>query len=135
MDEIGQKIAMIESALAKLDEKGNFRWEQMKNNLLILDENLTNDSKHGKRADEIMWASIERFQQSFEALFQKTLPRIEKRIDDIVAAIEDLRRRSMRYDIAYYQLFPDRLEQDAKLLDQLDSLVAKSPPDSDSPKM
>lgn len=134
MDERDKKIAELEAKVAHLEAMANFRWEQTKKNLKILDRNMMKDAKHGKRADEIAWKSILQIEKSIEPLLQKLLPGLERRVNDIVEAVEDLRRRSMRYDQVYYKLFPERLIPDAKLLDQLKTLKRKTRPSGSTDK-
>jgi hypothetical protein len=49
-------------------------------------------------------------------------------------AIERLQLDRMKFDEAYYHIFPDRLEQDVRLFDQLEALNSKPVPDVDSKK-
>ena len=68
-------------------------------------------------------------------LVETRLKILEKHDDDARTALkpimqEQLRvtRELMRLDDAYYHVFPDRLAQDIRLLDQLASLTSKPPP-------
>ncbi|WP_036263135.1 hypothetical protein [Methylocapsa aurea] len=66
------------------------------------------------------------------------VPAIVKVLKEIIDAqreeLESMRRRMMKYDDAYYHIFPERLAHDVRLLDQLDALTSKPVSDADSKK-
>lgn len=119
MTEALELIARLEARIAEIEQKADFRWESIKKNMMVMDENLTKDSALGKRADEIAWAAIQR---------------LEKWGKTIAEELEAFRRKAMRYDEAYYRVFPERLEQDVRVGEQFSDIVSKPAPGADSEK-
>jgi hypothetical protein len=110
MTELDERLKALEAKIESLTKKGDFYWEQTKQNFLGVDENMTKAAQLDKRATEIMWGSIQ------------NLENWGKRIAE---ELELMRRKNMRYEEAYYHVFPDRREQDAKIADQLNNVISK----------
>ncbi|MEJ0051719.1 MAG: hypothetical protein WDN02_11045 [Methylovirgula sp.] len=115
-----ERIKALEARIEELEKQGDFRWEQTKKNLLVLDQNWEREAKLGKRANEIMWEEIQR------------LDKLTRQITKDLATIQ---RQHLRYDEAYYHAFPDRLDQDVKVAEQFGKVILKPDGDDDSKKL
>lgn len=116
-EETKKRFDALEEKITKLDDKVNFYWEQTKGNFKIADEYMTKEANLSKRFGQLQ---LERFE------------RIEKWIGSIGEGLEIIKRLSMRYDEAYYRVFPERLDQDARVTAQLRGVLLKPAPDDES---
>jgi hypothetical protein len=67
-------------------------------------------------------------------LLEKTEDWAKKSLKEVMREQLRVRREMMRYDDAYYHVFPERLAQDVRLLNQLGALTSRPDPDADPEK-
>lgn len=72
--------------------------------------------------------------EKHDALHGEMLGHAKAMIDAHTGLIEDLLCDMMKMREAYYHVFPDRLPQDIRVFDQLDSLTSKPKPDAEPKK-
>jgi hypothetical protein len=121
-DESKAIIALLEARILELETKCDFRWNATKNNCSILEGRLENNS--GKTTELIQLTS-------------KLSDHLCNKDDEIkLLSREQLRVRHemMKYDDAYYNIFPDRLAQDVQVHDQIAALTSKPEPKTDPKK-
>lgn len=131
--EINKRIVELETRIIELEKNSDFRWQQTKHNFLLVQERLEKGVDALIQRDQIALDNIEELYKNDKAINDKLSDSI-KILKSMIDALGDEQQRArletMKYDDAYYHIFPDRLAHDVKLSDQLDGLTSKPPSDA-----